>query len=540
MNDETTPNELPKGLAQTIQRYLDGQIEEQEFAELQELMERSAEARKFYRSVANMDSNLREIAEESEPENVVPIGSPRRSVVAALSQAAAMFVLGAVLVYVTVGNKAGPEKVESGSVSAGFAGADSSDKAYEPTIATLTRAVGVEWGEGARNFRVGSGLPSGKLKFETGLLQIEFYSGAIVIIEGPAEFDLVDPMRAVCHFGKTRANVPESAHGFTITSSHVDVVDLGTEFALVVDKSGKGEVHVFDGEVEIHEKPGGEMLHLMSGNGVRFGEGSPEVLPLNEMGFVDFQRVSSLATAEADEHRARWLHYSEELKADPDVMLYFSFDETRDWVRQLRNVRKMTADPLHGAVVGCQWSQGRWIGKSALEFKRAGDRVRIQIPGKHDQFSLMAWVRIDGFDRDLNSLMLSDNWVAGGLHWQFTRKGELILGTKFDQGSGHYQTLPVLNQSHLGQWIQLAVSYDSKTKRVAHYLNGKVVWQGEMEHHFPVSVPRGELGNWKTDYPQQGTNIRNLNGRMDEFVVFSRSLSDSEMGNLFERGKPHS
>jgi hypothetical protein len=200
----------------------------------------------------------------------------------------------------------------------------------------------------------------------------------------------------------------------------------------------------------------------------------------------------------------------------------------------------MTANPLHGAIVGCRWSEGRWNGKGALEFKGAGDRVRIQIPGVHDEFSLMAWVRIDGFDRDFNSLMLSDNWVPGGLHWQFTRNGQLILGTKRESDHGHFQTPPVLNQSHLGHWIQLAVAYDANSGRVAHYLNGERVWQGEMEHHIPVSVPRGELGNWKTDYKQSGSNIRNLNGRMDEFVVFSRALSDSEMQQLYDSGKPHS
>ena len=152
----------------------------------------------------------------------------------------------------------------------------------------------------------------------------------------------------------------------------------------------------------------------------------------------------------------------------------------------------------------------------------------------------MAWVRIDGFDRELNSLMLSDNWAPGGVHWQFTREGELILGTKRESDHGHFQSPPVLNQSHLGHWIQLAVSYNANTKRVAHYLNGEPVWEGEMEHHIQISVPRGELGNWKTDYKQSGNNIRNLNGRMDEFVVFSRALSNPEMQQLYESGKPHS
>ena len=363
-----------------------------------------------------------------------------------------------------------------------------------------------------------------------------------MIVEGPASFELIDPMHAFNHGGKVRAQVPEYARGFTIGSQRMDIVDLGTEFALDVDERGYGEVHVFDGELEVHQKPGGEIHRVMAGNGVRISSGDPEFLPLNQMGFVDAQRVSLLASAEADEHQARWLIYSEELKAHPDVLLYYSFDEKTTWSRKLRNVRKMTADPLHGAIVGCRWSEGRWGGKGSLEFKRAGDRVRIQIPGRHDDLSLMAWVRIDGFDRELNSLMLSDNWAAGGLHWQFTRNGELILGTRGgnQNSGGHYQSPPVLNQSHLGSWIQLAVSYDSSSGRVGHYVNGKRVWDGSIASHVPIEVPLGALGNWKTDYKQDGINLRNLNGRMDEFVVFSRGLSDTEIQDFYDRGKPHS
>ncbi|MGI9243762.1 MAG: hypothetical protein ACR2RV_23395, partial [Verrucomicrobiales bacterium] len=429
MNDKRQDEGLPPGLASKIQHYLDGEISDDAFEELEELLKDNPAARAYYRSYSNLDSNLREVAEEgSGNDNVVPIRPAGRGVGASLLQAVATFVLGAAVVYFFVGKRGGDTVADGNEPSP--------DKArpaaamIDDSVATLTRAVGVEWADGTQPYRVGSVLPVDTLRINKGLLQVEFFSGAIVIVEGPAEFELVNPMMAMCHLGKTRANVPDSAHGFTIGSKHMDVVDRGTEFALVVDEDGLVEVHVFEGEVEVHEKPGGKMHNLMSGNGVRIGEGDPEFLPLNEMGFVDARHVSILANADAAEHRALWMDYSEELKAHPDVLLYYSFDEKTTWSRKLRNVRKMTADPLHGAIVGCRWSEGRWNGKGSLEFKGAGDRVRIQIPGEHDEFSLMAWVRIDGFDRELNSLMLSDNWAPGGVHWQFTRKGELILGTK--------------------------------------------------------------------------------------------------------------
>ncbi|MFT4549983.1 MAG: hypothetical protein ACI8XO_000862 [Verrucomicrobiales bacterium] len=533
-NDQANQGLLPN-LALEIQHYLDGQISEEAFRDLQALLESDEQARMFYRSYANMDANLREISEEFEADNAVAMPVAGRGLVAPVLQAVATFVLGAGLVLFIV------DRSESAGQVMTSGGEDPAPVMAESGLATLTQVVGVQWSPGARQFSPGSVLPSEILSLESGLLQVEFYSGAIVIVEGPAKFELLDPMRAICHYGKTRANVPESAHGFTIASPNMDIVDLGTEFALVVDRDGAGEVHVFDGEVEVHEKPGGEMHNIMSGNGARLTDGDLEFLPLNEMGFVDARHVSVMAGAEADRHRELWEAYSEELKAHPDVLLYYSFDAQPSWSRELRNVRKMTADPLHGAIVGCRWSEGRWSGKGSLEFKGVGDRVRIQIPGEHDDFALMAWVRIDGFDRDLNSLMLSDNWVPGGVHWQFTRKGELILGTRHPTGeSAHYLSPPVLNHCHLGHWTQLAVSYDYQARRISHFVNGERVSSTKITQHVPISVPRGALGNWKTDYKQTGSNIRNLNGRMDEFVVFSRGLSDTEMRALYEKGKPHS
>ena len=38
-----------------------------------------------------------------------------------------------------------------------------------------------------------------------------------------------------------------------------------------------------------------------------------------------------------------------------------------------------------------------------------------------------AWVRIDGFERGLNALLLTDGFEEGAPHWQLSNKGEIIL-----------------------------------------------------------------------------------------------------------------
>jgi hypothetical protein len=69
---------------------------------------------------------------------------------------------------------------------------------------------------------------------KSGIAQIEFYQGARVLIEGPAELQLVSSGEATCTRGKLSANVPPQAKGFRINTPKGTIVDLGTEFGLDV------------------------------------------------------------------------------------------------------------------------------------------------------------------------------------------------------------------------------------------------------------------------------------------------------------------
>ena len=85
---------------------------------------------------------------------------------------------------------------------------------------------------------------------KSGFAQIDFYSGATVILEGPAEFRLISRTEAYCTRGKLRATVPAQAQGFTIGSPKLDLIDRGTEFGL--DVGEKTQVHVFQGKVDVY------------------------------------------------------------------------------------------------------------------------------------------------------------------------------------------------------------------------------------------------------------------------------------------------
>lgn len=61
-----------------------------------------------------------------------------------------------------------------------------------------------------------------------------------VIVEGPAEFNLLSPMRARLNSGRIKMRVTEeSGHGFVVETPYGEVTDLGTEFGIDMSEKGK-------------------------------------------------------------------------------------------------------------------------------------------------------------------------------------------------------------------------------------------------------------------------------------------------------------
>ena len=185
-----------------------------------------------------------------------------------------------------------------------------------------------------------------------------------MILEGPCDFELLSARRAVCHRGKVRAHVPPSAIGFTINAPGIDAVDLGTEFALKVDDRGQWQVHVLDGAVELRgagdHPPIQGVRTLKAGQGVEYGPGSElRDLQADPAGFVDRSRLLELENAHHHQRYRAWLAHSQALRTDPDVLLYYTFEEPNTWERTVRNVAaSRVGGSRDGAVVGCLWCPG--------------------------------------------------------------------------------------------------------------------------------------------------------------------------------------
>ena len=119
-------------------------------------------------------------------------------------------------------------------------------------VARVTRSIDCRWVTGEKWSRDGAFLTAGQLlELESGLVEIEFSSGASVVLQGPARFITSAPKNSRLDYGKLTAIVPEEAEGFVVRTPGMDVVDLGTEFGVAVETNQKTDVHVFKGVVEM-------------------------------------------------------------------------------------------------------------------------------------------------------------------------------------------------------------------------------------------------------------------------------------------------
>jgi hypothetical protein len=409
-------------------------------------------------------------------------------------------------------------------------------------VAMLTSIVDARWGRATGPLRIGSPLGPGWLKLESGLAQIVFYSGARVVIEGPAELQLVSPTEAACLTGRLLAEVPPGARGFRLQTGQLTVVDLGTTFGIDAT-AARTEVHVFTGQVELFS--GTELKQVLRDDQAAIAQ---ELAPLQFMSadpeafafLFEFQQRSLASGAFRYEH---WQFTSAKLNQDPSLVVRFDFQDFggADWT--LFNAAQGNRSVREATVVGCLRGEGRWREKQSLEFQTVNDRVLLSVPGQFDSLTLAAWVRVKGLDRRLNSLFMCHGFEPGTVHWLIRNDGALGL-TVFGPGSGNFQILaspPVLTLEQFGMWLHLAAVLNGHARQVVHYVDGVPVASEALKLPPPYQLGSAELGNWNplSSSKPAPVMVRNFSGSFDEFTLFSRALTDAEVHELYFQGKPN-
>jgi Concanavalin A-like lectin/glucanases superfamily len=534
----------PERLEELIQRYIDGCLSAEERRELEELLIGSADARRTFWRDLRFEGLLAEAGDVQQVrrwmnrEEQLGLEQMRRNealegsrLARALRWLLPLTVVAGAIVFALVLRSPGQAN-EMEPTSSG--------------VAVLTGGVDVTWREPRSKLEPGAILPPGRLAITSGLIGLEFYGGARVALEGPAEIEVVASDSLICHRGRLRVFVPDRARGFRVFSPNLDLIDLGTEFGVEIDGESRTRLHVFTGKVELAEVRGRDSAsaprHLVSGQALQLDATGVSALEAQPGNFVGFDELSRRLRSQARSRHAVWLESMRNLRTDPRLVLHYDFEPDPENERSLANRSSSFGRALDGAVVGAGWTEGRWAGKGALEFSEPSDRIRTFVPGEYDAITLIAWIRADAFPTLYSSLLLTDGFNPGAVHWQFCRgqiragvassipdaKGR--IGLEYDGDTGDLRDV-------LGRWHQVAVTIDMSRRQVVHYLDGRPVKRVPTVRPQRLVLGSAEIGNWGLPDKSGHQPIRNFRGRIDEFMVFNQALSDQEIAGLYEKGR---
>lgn len=268
----------------------------------------------------------------------------------------------------------------------------------------------------------------------------------------------------------------------------------------------------------------------------------PRLITANAAVFYSMFSFQQRSTASEAFRYEQWQFRKARLNQDPSLLVHLAFEDSGRTEWTLANTAVHGQSVREAVIVGCARTEGRWPEKPALEFQSVNDRVRLVVPGEFESLTLSAWVCVLGLDRQFNSLFMCDGFAPGTIHWLIRNDG--VLGvTVFGDGDRDFQIIAsprVLMLDQLGMWLHLAVVLDGASGRVVHYLNGEPVSEHALRIGPPFRIGAAELGNWNA---QRGplpapALIRNLSGAFDEFDLFGRALSATEIHERYAHGKP--
>jgi hypothetical protein len=530
---------------------VDGRLDEAARERLQRRLLESEEARRFYVGYMGMSAELALAAADAAaartirvPARVVRAPRPAAILVRppaptmlrwwpALAAAACAVALAGTMLHRHLRGGTRGEAVTA------FAKAVSSERG----VARLTHAAGARLAHAAGGgLDLGSSISAGRLRLSSGVMEVEFASGARVVLESPAEFVVLSGNEGLLRHGRMSAHVPPAARGFRLWTSDMVVTDLGTAFGVSLLPDRAPEVHVFEGKVELTrsgaaEPPSG----LTAGRAARVEPARVRELAADPGAFVREEEVARREAAELRTRYDAWKQACRAFDTDPDLRVHFDFERRAGADAALLN-SALASDPrTQGVVSGCATTRGRWPDKGALEFKGKGDRVRLNVPGAYTSLTYLAWVRVDGLPNHFNGLCLTDWSAAGEVHWQVTNAGEIefsVRDPKSGAGWGQLLSPSVFSKERLRRWLHLAAVYDGPGRSMSLYVNGERVASQAIEQSRVLLLGAMELGNWTREAGSSRQSNRALSGAMDEFALLARPLSGGEIRVLYEVGRP--
>lgn len=178
-----------------------------------------------------------------------------------------------------------------------------------------------------------------------------------------------------------------------------------------------------------------------------------------------------------------------------------------------------------GAIVGnASWGAGKY--NKAFQFDGA---TYIDLAGEDfqekpkDAISLCVWVNheVSGEDKEIFEC-IGTGHTSGQYHVEISTSNTMRWFHR-DETNTEVFNVRGFGNVPVGEWTHIAGTYDSASKKAALYINGALVQEldgtgADLSTDWAVSATIGQHGN-----------VRWFKGLMDEFYMWSRALTESEI-----------
>jgi hypothetical protein len=419
-----------------------------------------------------------------------------------------------------------------------------------PIVGVVTETVDAKWHHSSISAQPGQDLRAGRMELQWGLARVRFDSGADVVIEGPAQWELLTSNSMKLLEGKVCARVGKEAQGFTVFTPCGKVLDIGTEFGVHVKPNGQADVQVFQGEVHLYPDNASHFVRMFSGDAKSVVAGGQ----LQDTVFrpMDYVRHNEMDARVQSAHNsyARWQAAVLNLHRDPSLAAHYFYAKDEANTELLINAAPMAGRSTDGRFGdqqrrGPQWVSGRWPQKPAVHFERDKEQVIIVRPDRslslNGPVTILTWVCFpdpkkwgghliscrDGVHINYQFSIFDDQYFYDGQkhRFEFLRYNE-----KWERGA---YSEPVRLQ--VGRWYHMAVTYDSK--HASFYLDGTLHQRVAYETSIRSQDTEIVLGAMKFD-GQYILKEGDFEGIVDELMVFGRCFSETEIRAVYQAGVP--
>lgn len=267
--------------------------------------------------------------------------------------------------------------------------------------------------------------------------------------------------------------------------------------------------------------------------------------------------LPTFQTAREKAKYARWLGYKNNLRADPSLVAYWTFENAKTvagiYVENMATIGDFNtstidfssySDPekMDGEMnlfgLGGWTKEGRWTGKNALYFDGSNDYVDCgndQSLNITDEITIEAWVKVSSWR----------NWgrIVSARFNDDNKRYVLSLGNNsniqgyFDSYSSSNGKGTPAGGIELNQWYHVAMTSNANVvpKIMEIYIDGEIQTPlSNLGAIYLGSADRLTIGE-NADYPG---NPYPFNGLIGEVAIYNRALDALEIKNHYEMGRP--